>query len=400
MSDERRGTRDARHRPQRGSVTGWQRLTGIRLAAGGCLALATLVAAGPGDWMPARPDYQWSFPRDHYRHEGFKTEWWYFTGQLTPRDDSVPRYGYQFTFFRIGLVPTRPDLASRWDARDLIMGHGAISDLKTGRHRFAELVYRATPALGQFGTPGDSLVAWSIPPIGTPGRWTLAWNGGGFDFTMGDRRHRFGARLTTHAAKPLVLEGPNGYSRKGPGPNAASEYYSFTRLATDGALAVDGDTVAVRGTSWMDHEFASDQLDSTQVGWDWYSLQLDDGRDVMLYRVRGTRGTADVTLGTVVSPAGQPRYLAQNGWRSTPIDTWHSDSTGATYPSGWRVAVPSAGLDVMVEPLGRDQENVSHIIPSLFYWEGAVVVRTPDGLPLGRGYVELVGYGTGTKPAG
>jgi len=383
-----------RQERQGGRVAGWHRGSVVAL-----LLLAGLIAAGPAAWIPARPDYAWSFPRDHYSHDGYRTEWWYFTGQLTLRGDSAPRYGYQFTFFRVGLVPTLPNLHSEWDAKDLIMGHAALTDLTTGRHRFSELLYRATPLLGQFGTLPDSLIAWSAAPVGTPGRWTLARTGPGFALAMRDDRQGFAVRLRTVPDKPLAFEGPNGYSRKGRSPDAASQYYSFTRMGARGTIVVGHDTLDVSGSTWMDHEFGSNQLDTTQVGWDWFSLQLDDGRDVMLYLLRGRPGTPNFARGTVVDSAGQPRYLDADDWSAAPEGTWRSPATGTRYPSGWRVRVPSAGLDVIVAPLADAQEDVSHLIPDLFYWEGAVLVRTPDGRPVGRGYVELTGYGKGRKPA-
>ena len=254
--------------------------------------MCLLALAGPPaalaqtGWTAAEPDYAWSFPRDHWAHPAYKTEWWYFTGIVTDTQDSTRRFGYQFTFFRVGLSPNTLPYHSAWATSSLIMGHASVSDLANGDHLFSEVLYRPNGLLGGFGAPGDSLIAWSRAPYGTDGRWTLAWNGSGFDFTMQDDANGVGFRFTTNSAKPMIYQGPNGYSRKGDGQTAASLYYSFTRLATEGVVVIGADTVAVSGESWMDKEFGSNQLGENQVGWDWFSLRLDDGRDVMLYLLR------------------------------------------------------------------------------------------------------------------
>jgi predicted secreted hydrolase len=359
---------------------------------------AMLLALG-GDWEIARPDYRWSFPRDHWAHPAYRTEWWYFTGHLTAAGDTAPRFGYQFTVFRIGLLPARPALASDWAASMVIMGHAAITDLGAGEHRFSETLYRAVPLLGGFGEPGDSLIAWSRAPAGTDGRWTLTWTGAGFDFAMRDAQKRMAFALRTAPRRPLVFEGPNGFSRKGAGETAASLYYSFTRLATTGTLTLDDASYVVSGTTWMDQEIGSNQLDRAQVGWDWFSFQLDDGRDLMLYALRDSTGGVSWAGGTLVPREGAPEYLARDAFTVTATEHWESPQTRAPYPSRWRVTVRAAGLDLDVVPTLADQENRSALATRLFYWEGAVQVRDRAGRARGRGYVELTGYGTGARPA-
>lgn len=359
------------------------------------LGLALLGASTVKLWLTARPDFAWSFPRDHHAHPGYRTEWWYFTGHLEA--ESGERFGYQFTLFRIGLTPDTLALNSDWAAHDLVMGHAAVSDLTRGSHRFSELLYRATPLLGGFPPPGDSLLAWSRAAVGSDGRWQVRWNGQGFDFAMRDDARSMSFDLSTHAVKPLVLQGPNGYSTKGDAAGAASQYYSFTRLATTGALRIDGQRYAVRGTSWMDKEFGSNQLAPGQTGWDWWSLQLDDGRELMLYRLRRGEET-DFARGTLVEASGQARILAPEEWRSESIEIWKSGATESTYPSRWRVRVPGAGLDLDVVPELADQENVGRLSGGVHYWEGAVSVRDAKGTAIGQGYVELTGYGRGSRP--
>jgi len=370
--------------------------TARRLTIVAAVTAATTIAlpapAQSPAWRPADSAYTWSFPRDHWSHPAYKTEWWYVTGHLSSVASAMPRFGYQFTFFRIGLLSDPPVLASSWTARDLIMGHLALTDLETGRHVFSELLYRATPLLGGFGTFPDTVVAWSRGPAGTSTPWRLLWNGEAFTIEAQDARQGIALSLRTRPAKPLVYQGPNGYSRKGTGAEAASQYYSFTRLDTQGTVIVGGDTVPVAGRSWMDKEFGSNQLTEGQTGWDWFSLQLDDGRELMLYLLRSRDGRADYARGTLVSAAGRATYLAAGDWTVTVRDRWRSRVTGADYPSRWRISVPQANLDLAVEPLLASQENVSGLVPGLAYWEGAVLLRTPDGRVVGRGYVELTGY--------
>lgn len=381
-------------------------LTLVALAAGG-------EPAGPitdpgATWTMARPGYAWSFPRDHWPHRSYRTEWWYFTGHLRPAEGEPPgapgrdgpgeEIGYQLTFFRIGLLEDRPGLASGWASGTLVMGHAALTEASRGRHRFSDLLYREIPLLGGFGAFPDPLVAWARGPAGTAGTWSLRWNGAAFDLQARDDREGFGFRLSTRPAKPIVLQGEGGYSRKGREPGAASLYYSFTRLETEGTLLVDGVSRRVRGLSWMDREFGSSQLGKDQVGWDWFSLQLDDGRDLMLYALRGRDGRDDFKSGTLVSPGGAARRLEGAEWRARAIRGWTSPRTGAVYPSRFVVEVPAAGLRLEVVPRLADQENRPRLSGGPFYWEGSAAVLAPDGRQVGRGYVELTGYGEDNRP--
>lgn len=351
------------------------------------------------EWLSAKPDYQWSFPRDHWAHPGYQTEWWYFTGHLVGTGGVEHRFGYQFTFFRVGIASEDLELASAWATPDLIMGHAAVTDLTEGRHVFSELLYRTTPFLGGFSEPGDSVVAWARAPAGTAGSWTLRWNGNGFDLAARDDAKDVAFQLRTHSRKPLILQGPNGYSRKGAGPTAASMYYSLTRLDTRGTLEIGGRRFQVRGESWMDKEFGSNQLEEDQVGWDWFSLQLASGRELMLYRLRNASGETDFGVGTIVARDGTARYLEPSEWDLAATAWWRSTRTRAVYPARWRLSIPSEDIAIDIEPLLSAQENVSSLIPELFYWEGAALVRDFSGAVQGRGYVELTGYGTGRRPA-
>lgn len=349
-------------------------------------------------WRIAQSDYVWSFPRDHWAHRGYHMEWWYFTGHLGLVDNPRRRFGYQFTIFRIGLLLKQRGLASEWTPTDLLMGHAAVTNVSKREHRFVDLIYPETPILAEFHDPPDEIIAWSLAPHGTNGRWLLRWNGVGFDFEMKDDEHAMAFHLSTRPSKPLVLQGSNGYLRKGRGRTAATQYYSFTRLVTKGTLTLDRRTWKVRGTSWMDKEFGSSQLMRAQVGWDWFSIQLDDGRDLMLYLVRRKDGTADYRNGTLVTRDGKPHYLEASKWSVYVTDTWTSPATKTMYPMRWFVELPVEGLCLDLVPEFPDQENCSRIEQSPSYWEGAVRVLGPGGKPAGRGYVELIGYGENGRP--
>jgi predicted secreted hydrolase len=352
----------------------------------------------PTEFRRASPGYRWSFPRDHWAHPEYRNEWWYFTGTLRTVDEPARRFGYQLTFFRVGIVPEAPSLDSAWAASGAVMAHAAVSDLSAGRHHFAEVLWRAAPLLGGFGTPPDPLLAWARAPAGTAARWTVRLEGGAFLLAMRDDARGLAFDLVARPTKPLVLQGPNGLSRKSAADGFASLYYSQTRLATEGTITVAGRTVRVTGESWMDKEFGSSQLAPAQVGWDWFSLRLADGRDLMLYVLRRADGSADWANGTLVERDGSVRVLGPESFSLRARGTWRSPESAATYPSGWDLAVPSAGLALRVEPELAAQENRSALARGLFYWEGAVRVMDAEGRAAGEGYVELTGYGEGNRP--
>ena len=366
-------------------------------------ALAAGLAAGLTgmSWQVAKPGYQWSFPRDHWAHPEYATEWWYFTGHLEDVDDPQRRFGYQFTVFRVGLVPPGEEPAadpSGWQTRQLLMGHAAIGDLSRKEHHFTDLLYREMPLLAGFGPPGDPLVAWSRGPAGTEEKWTLHWNGDGFDLEMHDTGRGMSLVLATRPARPMVFQGPGGLSPKGREEQAASHYYSFTRLETTGRLTLGETTWEVSGTSWMDREFASSQLSPGQVGWDWMGLQLDDGRDLMLYLLRDADGGIDFSSATLLSKTGEVRYLGREEWSLGVLSHRKSEKTGAEYPSRWQLAIPVENLTVEIVPIFLDQENVAERSANLHYWEGAVHILDARQRRVGRGYVELTGYGEGNRP--
>jgi predicted secreted hydrolase len=208
------------------------------------------------------------------------------------------------------------------------------------------------------------------------------------------RQGDYALQLSLTPRKPVVLHGRGGYSQKGETEGQASYYYSFTRLEATGSLTFNGVSHEVAGHAWMDHEFGSSILSPDQVGWDWFSLQLEDGSDVMVFRLRRKGGALEPPFGTLVLPDGSGVDLAGRTILISVKETWESPISGATYPSSWNVEIPSENLSVHVSPLVADQELVTGRSTRVVYWEGAVQVQgTRDGKPImGRGYVELTGY--------
>ncbi|MCC7010126.1 MAG: carotenoid 1,2-hydratase [Acidobacteria bacterium] len=336
----------------------------------------------PG-WKDAAPGRLIVLPRDHASHPDFKIEWWYYTGNLNAADGR--RFGYQVTFFRIGVDPM-PANPSRWAVRDLFMAHLAVSDVDGKQYRFADRMNRTGP--GWAGAATDRYRVWNedwqatLDPDGTH-RLTA---------TTAD----FGVDLTLAPGKPPVLHGDRGYSRKGSTPGNASHYYSLTRMPTRGTIVAGGRRIAVTGTSWMDHEFGTSFLEPTQVGWDWFSIQLDDGRELMLFELRQKDGGVDPrSSGTLVDADGAATPVRlDSGFRLEPGRRWTSRASGATYPVEWRVRVPAAALDLAVSAALDDQELRTERSTGVTYWEGAVDVAGTSGgrRVAGRGYLEMTGY--------
>ena len=211
------------------------------------LAGGTLAADG---FRPAAPGYRWAFPRDHWKHDGYRTEWWYFTGQLSSTAPPGRELGYQLTFFRVGLLPDPPPLASPWATRNLVMVHAAVTDVTGGAHRFSEVLWREMPYLGGFGAHPERPIAWAQAPPGTAGRWVLDLVGDAFSFAVEDRARGLAFRLDARPERPLVFQGPSGLSRKSSADGFASLYYSLTRLATEGTVTLDGETWRAARAGW------------------------------------------------------------------------------------------------------------------------------------------------------
>ncbi len=361
-------------------------------ATAALVAVATAASGQAPAWKVASPDRAVVLPADHASHPDYRVEWWYYTGNLDAADGR--RFGYQITFFRVGMDPF-PANASRWAVRDLFMAHLAVTDVGGRRYRFAERLNRAGP--GWAGAATDRYVVWNE-------RWSARRGNGQHHLRAAEGDLSLDLRLDE--GKPPVLHGDHGYSRKGREPENASFYYSLTRMPTRGTLAIGGTRVEVTGTSWMDHEFSTSVLEPGQQGWDWLSMQLSDGRELMIYRLRRGDGSIDpFSSGTLVEPDGRaiPIVLEASrrrgsdrlvGFTLEPGRGWRSPASGATYPLAWTVRVPEADATLHVTPALDDQELRTAQSTGITYWEGAIDVGgTLRGRAVtGRGYLELTGY--------
>ena len=344
-----------------------------------------LGAAGADGFARALVPRPIAFPADHGPHPAFRSEWWYWTGNLREAGGGGRRFGFQLTFFRTALAPTVTPRRSAWGARDVYMAHLALTDVDAGEFHARDRWARA--ALDLAGARGDPLRVWlgdwiaeGLPRHG----WPLRLRAGDGDVRID---------LALAPGKPPVLHGERGLSRKSAEPGNASYYYSLTRMPVSGEVQVAGRAYAVEGLGWMDREWSTSALAPDQVGWDWFALQLDDGRELMLYRLRERDGGVSATSqGTLVGPNGMSRTLDRDDVKVLVLDHWTSPRGGTRYPARWRLSVPAAGLDLVVSPFLADQE----LDLAVRYWEGAVRAEgRADGHPVGgSGYVELVGYAT------
>jgi predicted secreted hydrolase len=349
-----------------------------------------------------------SFPDDHGPHPGYRTEWWYFVGNLA--DARGRRFGFQLTLFRNALTPesaadagqtppTEPAADAAWAAAEIYMGHFAVTDIDGRRFHAFERFARAAAGLAGATVPPlrvwleDWQVHGDLRDAAAPDSAArVPGTAGLFPARVRAFEDGVGIDLRLLPGKPVVLQGEAGYARRGVSPGNASHYYSFTRLPTAGAIVIGRDTFTVRGESWLDREWSTLAPDSSQVGWDWFALQLDDGSDIMLYQLRHEDGTADVhSRGTWVDPSGAARPLSFDALTLDTLAGWTSPR-GGRYPARWRLRIPDAALDVAITPLLADQEHDAYVR----YWEGTVEVHgTRGGAPVsGRGYVELTGYAT------
>ena len=348
-----------------------------------CLLIALLLAQPLlAQYRAALPGYRFEFPRDHFSHPDFQTEWWYYTGNL--KSSNGHRFGFELTFFRQAITRD-PVKNSTWDVRDLYLAHLALSDLDGQRLYYVERTNRSGPDIA--GVSQTDARIWN-------GNWQIQWRGDEQNLQAVD--DRFELHLTLRAEKPPVIHGENGVSQKASGPGRASHYISLMRLATQGSIQLNGKEFAVVGLAWMDHEFFTQQLETDQAGWDWLSLQLDDSTELMLFRIRRKDGSIDpYSAGTFVDSRGRTTHLRQSDFTLEPANKiWTSPETHAVYPIAWKIEIPRLGVELQASTPLASQElaRTTRLSPS--YWEGAISLTGHRGTqPLqGVGYLEMTGY--------
>jgi len=342
------------------------------LAVAGFVAAARYPAVVPGVAL--------AFPRDHGAHPAFRTEWWYVTGWV--RDAAGGDFGVQVTFFR-----NRPGVAddntSAFAPTQLVFAHAALADPRRGTLLHDQRAARA--GFGLAGAAEGTTRAWI-------GDWSLAQDGEAYVARIPARE--FALDLSFTPSSPILLQGDAGFSRKGPHPSQASYYYSRPQLAVAGRVTQSGRAVAVTGTAWLDHEWSSDVMAPEAAGWDWAGINLADGGALMAFRMRDREGGTLWAGGAQRGADGRTRVFAPGEVSFAPQRRWRSQRTQVEYPVA--MTIDAGGAQYTLAPMFDDQELDSRASTGTIYWEGAVRVEQ-GGREVGRGYLELTGYGKPLK---
>ena len=326
------------------------------------------------------------FPRDFGPHEDYQTEWWYYTGNL---ETTLGRpFGFQFTIFRRALTPVTETInsnsSSNWRSNQVYFAHFTISDIAKQSFYTKERFSRGAAGLaGAQASPYQVwLEDWSATEL-APGQVQLR-----------AKTDEVALDLTLQETLPPILQGDRGYSVKGEEPGNASIYYSIIQQQTEGTITVGEETFAVTGLTWKDHEYSTSSLSSGTLGWDWFSLQFDQGTALMLYVLRKDDGSiAPSSAGTFISADGTVQPLKSQDWQLQILDTWKSPTSKGEYPSKWQLSIPQLDLTLTGKPLMANQE----LNLSTTYWEGAVEFQgqQQEQPVLAKGYVEMTGYTQG-----
>ena len=327
-----------------------------------------------------------SFPVDWGPHTEYRIEWWYVTGNL--ETEHKRHFGYQLTFFRFAFTPKPEKRKSAWGTNQIYMAHFALTDVEAAQFYAFERFSRA--ALSLAGANAQPFEVWLE-------NWSISGpNGDVLPMQLHAAQENVAVNLTLESAKNVVLQGDKGLSNKNEEAGNASYYYSLTRMPTRGTIQIDGKPFDVKGISWFDREWSTSALGKDTVGWDWFSLQLDDGREIMFYLLRQRDGHASPSSdGVLISADGSMRRLTPDAVQIAILSHWQSPLDETRYPSRWRMDIESEGLSLDIKPYLANQELNLYVR----YWEGAVQVKgTSFGQPVsGNGYVELTGYGESTN---
>ena len=357
----------------------------VRVACSLCslmLVFSSAASTAPA-YRLALPGYKYSFPHDYFSHPDFRTEWWYYTGNLQSADGH--RFGFELTFFRQGVQRNSTSQHGAWDIQDLYLAHLALSDLTGGKFYHAERTNRSGPGIA--GVEESAQRVWN-------GNWQIQWKNS--DQVLQAISENFDLQFTLRSEKPPVIHGENGVSQKADGPGRASHYLSLTRLDTTGTITLNSKSFSVTGLSWMDHEFFTHQLTDEQAGWDWLSLQLDDHTELMLFHIRKRDGSIDpFSAGTFVDAQGHTTHLRDSDFVLQPLgETWKSEASSGTYPIQWKIVIPKLGMELEAKTPLPSQELTGDYRTVPTYWEGAIELHGKrSGMNLsGAGYLEMTGY--------
>ncbi len=347
-----------------------------RLLLPGLIFIIFIGISSAGEFRDISADYTLTFPQDFYYKDGYRLQWWYFTGHLFGPE--AREFGYELTFFVVG-VQART-YKSKFGVNNLYISHFAVTDV-SGK-KFYNFEKSDTGAYGFAGAADRELKVWVENNELSGSAETMRIRANDVETALD---------LTLIPRRPVVLNGDKGYSRKSEeSPEFASWYFSYPDMKTSGSLKIGKQTFSVTGRSWFDREISSGKMGSSEKGWDWFAIQLDDGRQVMIYSMRKKDGTVDrYSSGTVVYSDGSYRHLSVDDFKITALGHYKSGKTGVVYPADWKISIPGEGLDLEVTPLVEDQEFVASYSTGNTYWEGTCRV---GGKATGRAYVELTGY--------
>ena len=345
-------------------------------------------------WKLALPGYKYNFPSEHRSHPNFKIEWWYFSGNV--KDASGNKYSFMLTFFRRGLrlEKTSEVNRSRWALNNLYFSHFSVYSAKKNKHYFSEKISRG--ALGQAGASTEKFKVWiddwkaEIADRNQPNKILI--------FAKKDKLY---LDFELEPQKNPVIHGTNGISQKSSGVGQASHYYSFTRLKVNGSLSIEGKRIGVNGSAWMDHEFGSNQLGKEQIGWDWFSIQLSNNTELMLYLMRNKSGSYDLTSsGSLIASDGSVIHLSLNDFKIKNKRFWKSKKSKALYPVEWVIEVPKYNINLNIKALHEKQELDTAKSTQIIYWEGGINVEgLSQGISVnGVGFVEMTGYAEYGRP--
>ena len=345
------------------------------------LSTAACAAALQVQAAPSPRPLRW--PADFGAHPESRTEWWYVTGSL---ESGARLWGFQVTFFRsaTGLAAGN---TSRFAATELVFAHAALTDLEQKRLRHDQRIARAGFGVAEAGTGNTQVLLrdWRLSraenstPERSRYRALIQSDSAGFRFD-----------LQFDATQPLLQQGVNGLSQKGPQAEQTSRYYSEPQLAVQGTLTLDGKPISVQGRAWLDHEWSDSLLDRTAVGWDWIGMNLADGSALTAFRVRRADGSSLYTGGSFRAPGQAPRNFGADEVRFAPGRVWQSPGSKARYPVEWRVDTPAGAFTV--KALLDNQELDSRGSTGAIYWEGLSDLLDTAGQRVGRGYLEMTGY--------
>ncbi len=324
------------------------------------------------------------FPRDFGAHPAYRTEWWYITGSLQAGMGQAARtLGFQITFFRSRVDVAEAASASRFAARQLIFAHTALTDVAAGRQWHDQRIARQGFGLAEASTDDTHVLLRGLH-LRRSGPATQSEYYGLVD------AREFGFDLRFTQTQPVLLQGQQGYSRKGPLAEQASHYYSQPQLQVAGKLKQQGRSEAEQGTAWLNHEWSEALLDKDAVGWDWIGMNLLDGSALTAFRLRRADGSTLWTGGSFRAQGQASRSFKPEELRFTPGRVWQSPATGARYPVQWQIETPMGGY--IVRALLDAQELDSRQSTGAVYWEGLSELLDAQGRVVGRGYLEMTGY--------